>query len=145
VHHHLIREGLRTSVGSWSNPASRARCIISRCCRLRRRGDQSLSGLRDARRHDPAGGCLPPRRSTTRKCKRYIKAIGKGVLKVMSKMGISTYQSYCGAQIFDAVGLSGFRRQIFHRHGDPHRGRRPGRDRRGSVRRHRDAFGDAPV
>ena len=38
--------------------------------------------------------------------KNYIKAIDKGVLKVMSKMGISTYQSYCGAQIFDAVGLS---------------------------------------
>src|SRR4029077_17346258 len=37
---------------------------------------------------------------------RYIKSIGKGILKVMSKMGISTYQSYCGAQIFDAVGLS---------------------------------------
>ena len=33
---------------------------------------------------------------------RYIKAIDKGILKVMSKMGISTYQSYCGAQIFDA-------------------------------------------
>ena len=38
--------------------------------------------------------------------KNYIKAVGKGVLKVMSKMGISTYQSYCGAQIFDAVGLN---------------------------------------
>src|SRR6185437_3258352 len=38
--------------------------------------------------------------------KRYIKAIGKGLLKVMSKMGISTYQSYCGAQIFEAVGLN---------------------------------------
>nr|AAC97376.1 glutamate synthase large subunit [Rhizobium etli CFN 42] len=37
---------------------------------------------------------------------RYIKAVGKGILKVMSKMGISTYQSYCGAQIFDAIGLS---------------------------------------
>ena len=37
---------------------------------------------------------------------RYIKSIGKGILKVMSKMGISTYQSYCGAQIFDAVGLN---------------------------------------
>ena len=36
---------------------------------------------------------------------RYIKAIDKGMLKVMSKMGISTYQSYCGAQIFDAIGL----------------------------------------
>jgi len=36
----------------------------------------------------------------------YLKAISKGLLKVMSKMGISTYQSYCGAQVFDAVGLS---------------------------------------
>src|SRR4029450_13252156 len=38
--------------------------------------------------------------------KRFIKAIDKGLLKVMSKMGISTYQSYCGAQIFEAVGLA---------------------------------------
>src|SRR5262249_50742398 len=37
--------------------------------------------------------------------KNYVKAIDKGVLKVMSKMGISTAQSYCGAQIFEAVGL----------------------------------------
>ena len=37
---------------------------------------------------------------------RYKKAVDKGLLKVMSKMGISTYQSYCGAQIFDAVGLT---------------------------------------
>ncbi len=37
---------------------------------------------------------------------RYIKAVGKGLYKVMSKMGISTYQSYCGAQIFDIVGLN---------------------------------------
>ena len=57
--------------------------------------------------------------------KRYIKAVDKGLLKVMSKMGISTYQSYCGAQIFDAVGLAlRLRRQIFHRHQQP--GRRRG-------------------
>ena len=37
--------------------------------------------------------------------KSYIKALNKGVLKVMSKMGISTLQSYRGAQIFEAVGL----------------------------------------
>jgi glutamate synthase (NADPH/NADH) large chain len=34
------------------------------------------------------------------------KAIGKGLLKTISKMGISTIQSYCGAQIFEAVGLN---------------------------------------
>ncbi|HTJ96747.1 MAG TPA: glutamate synthase-related protein, partial [Rhodocyclaceae bacterium] len=38
--------------------------------------------------------------------KNYVKAIGKGLNKVMSKMGISTYQSYCGAQIFEAIGLN---------------------------------------
>jgi glutamate synthase (NADPH/NADH) large chain len=48
---------------------------------------------------------LPEQLSFEEAQKRYIKAIGKGLLKVMSKMGISTYQSYCGAQIFDAVGL----------------------------------------
>jgi glutamate synthase domain-containing protein 2/glutamate synthase domain-containing protein 1/glutamate synthase domain-containing protein 3 len=37
--------------------------------------------------------------------KRIVKAIGKGLLKTLSKMGISTIQSYCGAQIFEAVGL----------------------------------------
>ena len=36
----------------------------------------------------------------------YIKAVGKGLFKVMSKMGISTYQSYCGAQVFEAIGLN---------------------------------------
>jgi len=35
----------------------------------------------------------------------YVKALNKGILKVMSKMGISTVQSYCGAQIFEAIGL----------------------------------------
>jgi glutamate synthase (NADPH/NADH) large chain len=38
--------------------------------------------------------------------KNYVKAVGKGLNKIMSKMGISTYQSYCGAQIFEAIGLN---------------------------------------
>ena len=64
--------------------------------------------------------------------KRYIKAVGKGLLKVMSKMGISTFQSYCGAQIFDAVGLNTrLRRPLFHRHPDHGRGHRPHAGRRG--------------
>ena len=37
--------------------------------------------------------------------KHYIKALNKGILKVMAKMGISALQSYCGAQIFEAIGL----------------------------------------
>ena len=38
-------------------------------------------------------------------CKNFVKAATKGVIKVMSKMGISTIQSYRGAQIFEAIGL----------------------------------------
>src|SRR5436309_3015508 len=45
--------------------------------------------------------------------KRIVKAIGKGLLKTISKMGISTLQSYCGAQIFEAVGLE---RELIDRH-----------------------------
>ncbi len=62
---------------------------------------------------------LPQKLDEKEIVKRYIKAIDKGILKVMSKLGISTYQSYCGAQIFDAVGLQdGARRGVFHRHRD---------------------------
>ena len=50
--------------------------------------------------------CKTPGDGDLEEAHRYVKAVGKGLFKVMSKMGISTYQSYCGAQIFDAVGLS---------------------------------------
>lgn len=51
-----------------------------------------------------ATGALPgvPAEKAVR---NYVKALGKGVLKIMSKMGISTVSSYCGAQVFEAVGL----------------------------------------
>ena len=44
---------------------------------------------------------------------KYIKSLNKGILKVMSKMGISTLASYCGAQIFEAIGLNQEHRQYF--------------------------------
>ena len=44
--------------------------------------------------------------SVSQRVERYRRAIGKGLLKTMSKMGVSTFQSYCGAQIFEAVGLA---------------------------------------
>jgi glutamate synthase (NADPH/NADH) large chain len=49
---------------------------------------------------------MPKDMSAEKAVKNYIKALGKGLMKVMSKMGISTYMSYCGAQIFEAIGLS---------------------------------------
>ena len=78
--------------------------------------------------------------------KRYIKSIGKGLLKVMSKMGISTYQSYCGAQIFDAVGLKAdFVAKYFVGTHTRIEGVGLAEIAEETARRHADAFGDAPV
>jgi hypothetical protein len=88
------------------NRRSRAKCIISAAwpAMAPKRSTPIWPSTR-------CSTCMP-RASSRRRSRpyevveRYIKSIGKGILKVMSKMGISTYQSYCGAQIFDAVGLS---------------------------------------
>ena len=78
--------------------------------------------------------------------KRYIKATDKGLLKVMSKMGISTYQSYCGAQIFDAVGLrSDFVAKYFTGTNSQVEGVGLEEIARETVERHSLAFSDAPV
>jgi glutamate synthase (NADPH/NADH) large chain len=53
-----------------------------------------------------AKGLFPTEYSFEKVLKNYIKAVDKGLLKVLSKMGISTLQSYCGAQIFEAIGLN---------------------------------------
>ncbi|MDP3413976.1 MAG: FMN-binding glutamate synthase family protein, partial [Polaromonas sp.] len=49
---------------------------------------------------------LPGELSTDKAIYNYVKAIGKGLSKIMSKMGVSTYMSYCGAQLFEAIGLN---------------------------------------
>ncbi len=79
--------------------------------------------------------------------KRFIKSVGKGLLKVMSKMGISTYQSYCGAADLRCGRPA---RPISFPSSSPVP--RPGskvsrwrRSRKKSVRRHRDAFADVPI
>ena len=135
-HAHAHRPRRRDRLGARGAPLRAAR-------RLRRRGDPSVPRARDARR----AGRVDAASSTPKEAqKRFIKAICKGLYKVMSKMGISTYQSYCGAQIFEAVGpAQGVRRQVLHRHGEQHRGHRPVRGRRRKRQRlHALAFGDDP-
>src|SRR5437868_13806267 len=78
--------------------------------------------------------------------KRYIKSIDKGLLQVMAKMGLSTYQAYCGAQIFDAVGLkSGFVGEFFFGTATRIEGVGLEQIAEETARRHRDAFGEVPV
>ncbi|OFW36121.1 MAG: glutamate synthase subunit alpha [Acidobacteria bacterium RIFCSPLOWO2_12_FULL_67_14] len=105
VHHHLVREGTRT------------RCaLVVECGDAREVHHVSLLLGYGAGVVNPyvafetiddmiRQGMLPGIDRDTA-IAHYIKALNKGVLKVMSKMGISTLQSYCGAQIFEAIGLS---------------------------------------
>jgi glutamate synthase (NADPH) large chain len=78
--------------------------------------------------------------------KNFAKAIAKGLMKVMSKMGISTYQSYCGAQIFEAVGLSqAFVEKYFTGTASNVGGIGIFEIAAETVRLHELAFGDSPV
>ena len=78
--------------------------------------------------------------------KKFVKAIGKGLYKVMSKMGISTYQSYCGAQIFEAVGLnSEFIDQYFTGTATNIEGIGLDEVAEESLRLHQSAFSEDPV
>ena len=105
VHHHLIRCGLRTSAGLVVE-SGEPREVHHFAC-LAGYGAEAINPYLafDTLAAMHGAGEFPPEVDADEVRQRYIKAIGKGILKVMSKMGISTYQSYCGAQIFDAVGL----------------------------------------
>src|SRR5262245_21289796 len=104
VHHHLVREGTRTKCGLRIEPGD-AREVhhvallmgygagaVNPYLAFETLHDLIRQGLLSGVTHDQA-------------VSRYVKSLNKGVLKVMTKMGISTLQSYCGAQIFEAVGL----------------------------------------
>ena len=104
VHHHLIRKGLRTSVGLVVETGE-AREVHHFAC-LAGYGAEAINPYLAFETLAAMAKDLPEPVSAYEVVKRFIKSIDKGLLKVMSKMGISTYQSYCGAQIFDAIGLS---------------------------------------
>ena len=103
VHHHLIRKGLRTSVGLVVETGEPREVHHFAC--LAGYGAEAINPYLAFETLIAMKDDLPQKLDEKEIVKRYIKSIGKGLLKVMSKMGISTYQSYCGAQIFDAVGL----------------------------------------
>ncbi|MEB2350243.1 MAG: glutamate synthase-related protein [Burkholderiaceae bacterium] len=104
IHLHLIDRGLRTATGLVVETGSARE--VHHFALLAGYGAEAIhpylamETLADLHRAMP--GDVGPDKAI----RNYIKAIGKGLMKVMSKMGISTYMSYCGAQIFEAVGLS---------------------------------------
>ncbi len=104
LHHHLIREGTRTKVGlvlesgeprevhQFALLIGYGAGAINPYLAFETLDDMIRQGMLPGVDHEKA-------------VKNYVKAATKGVAKVMSKMGISTAQSYCGAQIFEAIGL----------------------------------------
>ena len=146
VHHHLIRQGLRTSTGLVVETGEARE--VHHFCALAGYGAEAvnpylaLDTLEQLRGHSAALSALKPYEVQ----KNYLKAVGKGILKVMSKMGISTYQSYCGAQIFEAVGLSSaFIERCFTGTASSIEGAGLEQIAQEAVQRHRNAYGDNPV
>ena len=106
VHHHLLRTIKRTRVGLLLE-SGEAREVHHHCLLVGYGADAinpylTFEALWQARRQ----GRLPAAADDQAVVDRYRKGVRKGMLKVMAKMGISTLQSYKGAQIFEAVGLS---------------------------------------
>ncbi|MGI9525284.1 MAG: glutamate synthase large subunit [Hyphomicrobiaceae bacterium] len=143
VHHHLIRRGLRTSVGIVVETGEAHE--VHQFCTLAGYGAEAINPYLAFETIDDLIGRSNEVLTRKEAIKRYIKAIDKGMLKVMSKMGISTYQSYCGAQIFDAVGLhSDFVKSYFTGTHTQIDGVGLEQIASETVERHRQAFGEVP-
>jgi glutamate synthase (NADPH) large chain len=144
IHHHLIRKGLRTSVGLVVETGEAHE--VNQFATLAGYGAEAINPYLafetiEANLHELE---KPVRKDEA--FRRYVKAIGKGLMKVMSKMGISTYQSYCGAQIFDAVGLkSDFAAKWFTGTHTAVEGIGLAELAAETAERHRLAFSDVPV
>ncbi|NBV95238.1 MAG: glutamate synthase large subunit, partial [Actinobacteria bacterium] len=105
VHHHLIKEKTRTKVGLVVESGEVRE--VHHVALLIGYGAAAVNpylameSAEDLVRQGVISGLTPEKA-----VRNLIKALGKGVLKVMSKMGVSTISSYTGAQIFEAIGLS---------------------------------------
>ncbi|ARJ65358.1 glutamate synthase subunit alpha [Magnetospirillum sp. ME-1] len=144
VHHFLIREGLRTKAGLVVETGEARE--IHHMCVLAGYGAEAINPYLAFETLEEMRPNLPEPLSSYEVQKRYIKAMAKAILKVMAKMGISTYQSYCGAQIFDAIGLStGFLNTYFAGTSSRVEGISLAGVAEETVRRHQLAYSDAPV
>lgn len=106
VHHHLVREGTRTQVGLIVE-SGEAREVMHFALLIGYGASAinpylAFETLADMEQHK----LLPAGLTLEKATKNYLKALSKALLKTFAKMGISTLQSYRGAQIFEAIGLS---------------------------------------
>ena len=142
VHHHLVRAGSRTSTGLVVDTGSARE--VHHFALLAGYGAEAVCPWLA---YETIMAMSLPANVDAKKAKqRYIKATSKGLMKVMSKMGISTYQSYCGAQIFEAIGLNAeFVARYFTGTATQIEGIGLREVAEEAVRTHRNAFGGDPV
>jgi glutamate synthase (NADPH) large chain len=144
IHQHLVREGLRTTAGLVVETGSARE--VHHFGVLAGYGAEAvhpylaMETLADI--HKELSGDL----SAEKAVYNYVKAVGKGLSKIMSKMGVSTYMSYCGAQLFEAIGLDKELVQKYFRGTASQVGGIDVFDvAEEAIRMHRAAFGDDPV
>ena len=104
IHLHLVSKGLRTSTGIVVETGSARE--THHFALLAGYGAEAIHPYLAMDTLAELAHGLPGELSPAKAISNFQKAVGKGLMKVMSKMGISTYMSYCGAQIFEAIGLN---------------------------------------
>ncbi|MEP3144861.1 glutamate synthase large subunit [Qipengyuania citrea] len=144
VHHQLVRQGLRMQTGLVIETGEARE--VHHFCALAGYGAEGINPYVAFETLEDLRAKRFPDRDPADVRQNYVKAVGKGILKVMSKMGISTYQSYCGAQIFDAVGLnSEFIDTYFTGTATTIEGIGLAEVAEEAVQRHAQAYGDNPL
>jgi len=104
IHQHLVREGLRTTAGLVVETGTARE--VHHFAVLAGYGAEAVHPYLAMETLASMHKDLPGDLSAEKAIYNYIKAIGKGLSKIMSKMGVSTYMSYCGAQLFEAIGIN---------------------------------------
>ncbi|WP_295536326.1 glutamate synthase-related protein [uncultured Pseudacidovorax sp.] len=144
IHQHLIREGVRTSAGLVVETGSARE--VHHFAVLAGYGAEAVHPYLAMETLAAMHQDLPVDMSAEKAIYNYVKAIGKGLSKIMSKMGVSTYMSYCGAQLFEAIGLN---TETVNKYFTGTASRVEGigvfEIAQEAIRMHKAAFGDDPV
>jgi len=104
IHQHLVSVGLRTTAGLVVETGTARE--VHHFAVLAGYGAEAVHPYLAMETLASMHKDLPGDLSADKAIYNYIKAIGKGLSKIMSKMGVSTYMSYCGAQLFEAIGIN---------------------------------------
>ncbi|MDP3701344.1 MAG: glutamate synthase-related protein [Hylemonella sp.] len=144
IHQHLVREGLRTTAGLVVETGTARE--VHHFAVLAGYGAEAVHPYLAMETLAAIHKGLPSDLSADKAIYQYVKAIGKGLSKIMSKMGVSTYMSYCGAQLFEAIGLnSATVEKYFTGTASRVGGIGVFEIAEESIRMHKAAFGDDPV